>query len=50
MTWSFAANETKLVMDGNDIMLVELSANTLKLKAISVSGGVTHTEEIIYGR
>ena len=47
-TWSFASNETKLNLDGDEYDLVELTATKLKISASFVVAGVTYTQELTF--
>jgi hypothetical protein len=49
MTWNFSANETKIVVDGDEFTLVELTATKLTISFTVVDAGVTYTIETILG-
>lgn len=46
--WSFAANETKVIVGGVECTILELTETTLKLRYSFVDSGVTYTEEDTY--
>ncbi len=48
-TWYFTANETKLVVDGQEFTIIELSATSAKIRYTYELNGVTYTDEITYG-
>jgi hypothetical protein len=48
LTWSFASNETKLNIDGDEYNLVELTGTKLKISYSLVDNGVTYTQEITF--
>jgi hypothetical protein len=48
LDWSFASNETKLNLDGDEYDLVELTATKLKISASFVVAGVTYTQELTF--
>jgi len=48
ISWSFTANETKLVVDGEEFTLTELTATTIKIKDTYVDAGITYTDEITF--
>jgi len=49
LTWSFTSNETKLILDGDEYNLVELTATKLRISYSYVDTGVTYTEEVTFG-
>ena len=49
LTWSFASNETKINLDGNEFNLVELTATKLRISSSFVDNAVTYTEEVSFG-
>ena len=46
--WSFAGNETKVIVGGDECTILELTSTTLKLRYSFVDGGVTFTEVDTY--
>jgi len=49
LTWSFASNETKLNLDGDEYNLVELTATILRISYTLVDNGVSYTQETTFG-
>src|SRR6478672_4599630 len=48
LPWSFADNETKLLLGGDEHTILELTATTLKLRYTFEDAGVIYTEEDTY--
>jgi hypothetical protein len=48
LPWNFADNETRLMLGGDEHLILELSANRLKLKYSFEDAGVIYTEEDTY--
>ncbi len=48
LPWSFADNETKLLLGGDEHTILELNATTLKLRYTFDDAGVIYTEEDTY--
>ena len=48
LPWHFADNETTLFVDTVECIILELTANTLKLRYSFEDSGVTYTEEDTY--
>ncbi len=49
LIWSFADNESKLVINFEELTLIELTASVLKLRSTFVDVGVTYTQEFTFG-
>lgn len=48
LPWNFADNETKMILDGVEHTILELTATSLKLRFSFEDSGVTYTEEDSY--
>jgi hypothetical protein len=49
VTWAFAENETKLVIDGITLLIEKLENNTLILSSSETIGGIIHQSKVTLG-